>query len=860
MKKKYLLFSILFLGSLLVNSLSAITSPEKFLGFRIGEDRKLADYTKIEQYLKKLDEESARVQLIDLGPSTEKRSILMAVISNENNLKEIDRYIKIARDLRDPRKTSVEEARRLSKEGKVIVMITCNLHSTEIASSQMALEFAYNLANCDDQPEIKKILDDVILLLVPSINPDGTQMVCDWYKKNIGTPFEGGRMPWLYHKYAGHDNNRDWYMFNLAETRAVSKALYHDWLPQIHLDEHQMGSTGARLFVPPFMDPTIPQLLPLLWRSVGLIGANMAMNLEEQGKSGVVHGRSFTGWWIGACDDTSWLHNVVGLLSEAASVNVASPIYIDPIEVSRSYTQKRINFPNPWKGGWWRLRDIVDYELILSMSLLKTAAKYREEFLFNFYSMYRDCVQTITPGDAYAYIIPQDQADLPTALRMLEIMKMGGVEIHRASNKFTADRRVFSAGTYVVLANQPYKPYAMALFERQKYPDLRENEDMPPVPPYDNAGWTLPLQMGVETFRTEEPFKAELELLERIPALSVTPLSTQATHYILDPRLNRSFSLIFQLFKENIEVLRIAEEITIGDKKLPAGAFAVPVNERAAKVLNSFQQKYGIQALESKEPLPKSRYNLTPPRIALYQSYASSMDEGWTRFVLDDFDIPHTLVHNSDFKTKKPLNSRFDVILIPGNSQEMIRDGKPDPKSPWASFFTPLPSEYEGGIGKEGVDALKTFVADGGILVAMNDACSFAIQEFKAPVSDSLEKLGRNSFFCPTSILRINVNPSTPLGFGLPEKASAMFSDSLAFSTRVPSGDWNRSVVASYPEEDILLSGWLTGESYLSRKAAIVDLQYKKGHICLLGIPVQNRAQTHGTFKFLFNALVLPRS
>jgi hypothetical protein len=332
--------------------LAAQTPPDKFLGFQVGADKKLADYAQIKAYFEKLDAESPMLKVITIGETTLKKPMIMAAISTEANLAKLDRWKAIARKLRDPRLTPLDEAKALAKEGKAVILVTCSQHSTEIAASQMSMELAYNLVAGKASVDAKAVLADVILLLVPSANPDGTQMVVDWYKKYVGTKFEAGSMPWLYHYYAGHDNNRDWYMQNLPETRAVTQVLYHDWLPQIHMDQHQQGSTGARLFIPPMMDPPLPNIHPLVWRTQNLLGTSMAYDLQQAGKSGIVNGRSYTAWYIGAGDDTPWLHNVIGILSEAASVRLATPIFIEPSEIPKSYVDKMMDFVDPWPGGW----------------------------------------------------------------------------------------------------------------------------------------------------------------------------------------------------------------------------------------------------------------------------------------------------------------------------------------------------------------------------------------------------------------------------------------------------------------------------------------------------------------------------
>ncbi len=842
----------------------AQTAPDKFLGHGVGADRKLADYSQIKAYFEKLDQESPKLQLFTIGESTLKKPMIMAVITSEENMARLDGYRQIVRRLRDPRALPVDEAKKLAKEGKVFVLITCSLHATEIAASQMSMEFAYKLVTGDTPFDTAKVLQDVVVLLVPSPNPDGNQMVVDWYRKYVGTKYEGGSMPWLYHHYAGHDNNRDWFMFNLSETRAVTRVLYHDWLPQVHIDEHQMGSTGARLFVPPFMDPPVPNVQPLLWRGVNLCGASMSYDLQKNGFRGVVHGRSYTGWWIGACDDTSWLHNVVGLLSEMASARVATPVYIEPNEIPQSYYEKRMEFIDPWPGGWWRLRDLVDYELTLSLSLVKTAYLHKEDFLFNFYQMYKNSVEKVDKNQPFAFVIPAAQHDYPTALRMIDVLMLGGVEVHQAKADFIAGGKFYPTGSFVVKMAQPYKPYAWALLERQKYPDLRQYPGGPPTPPYDNAGWTLPLQMGVTCDQVDEPFEAPLEMIQKAPLPPVENPVTSSGYLVLDCRANAAYSAAFALLKEKAEVYRSKDKVKGQGFEAAAGSFIVKNTPDVQKSLPVLIDKYRIPVYELADAGAVPKSPLAFPRVALYQSWRGNMDEGWTRYVFDDLDVPYKTIHNDAFKGTKDkkvdLKSSFDVIVFADESADIIKTGKPSATSEFTRYFmSNYPPEYEGGIEKEGVEALKAFVEAGGILVTLNGASELALKDLDPPARNALERVERTRFFCPTSLLRIEVDNTVPIGYGMPVKAAAMFSDSLAINTRVPPAEWDRKVVASYPESDVLLSGWLLGEDMIARKAAVVDTQYKKGHIIMIGFVCQHRAQSHGTYKFLLNALLYPQ-
>ncbi|MBN1224686.1 MAG: hypothetical protein JXB23_15675, partial [Candidatus Aminicenantes bacterium] len=859
MKRRITTCGLLFLFAF-VSLLSAQTSPEEFLGHKVGEDRKLVDYDQILAYFKKLDEESNKIKVEEIGQTVLKKPIILAVITSEENMARLEEYRSINKKLRDAKNLTPDEAKKLARDGKVMVCFTCSQHATEIAASQMSLEFAYNLVTGKTPFDADKVLQDVIILLSPHINPDGHQMVTEWYRKYVGTKYEGGQMPYLYHHYAGHDNNRDWFMFNLPETRAVTKVLYLDWIPQIHIDEHQMGSTGARLFIPPFMNPPVPTVHPLVWRGVALCGTNMAYDLQKNGYSGVVYDRSFTGWWIGACDDTSWLHNSIGLLSEMASVNVASPIFVDPTELPTSYTEKRMQFPDPWPGGWWRLRDIVDYELVLSMSLVKTAQLHKDDFLFNFYKMCKESIENQPEGQPFAFVIPKIQRDYATMLRMLEILKLGGIEILRAEKDFIADGKTYPAGSFIVPMGQPYRAYAQALLEKQKYPDLRQYPGGPPVPPYDNAGWTLPLQMGVSCDQIDRPFKVEMAELEEIPYPGTSQPKEMTPYIALCPKTNASYAVAFALLKENAEIYRTEKPYHGENVHVCIGGFIIKNTPQVQKALPALLEKWHlqVQALDSKPDIPMS--SLKNPRIGLYQSWRSNMDEGWTRYVFDDMEIPFITLHNKDFKgtekKKVDLSAKCDVIVFADEDPDMIKLGKPGPNHPYAQYFRGLiiPPEYDGGIGKEGVEALKAFVEKGGILVTMNNACGLVIKEFDAPVANGLEKVDRSKFFCPTSLLKLKVDPTSPVGYGMPPEAAGIFSRSLGLTTWIPSGEWDRTVVASYPKEDILMSGWLLGEEYIARKAAVVDLKYKEGRIILIGFKCQHRAQSHGTYKFLLNS------
>ncbi|HSM52213.1 MAG TPA: M14 metallopeptidase family protein, partial [Thermoanaerobaculia bacterium] len=475
---------------------AAIPTPSEFLGFEVGADRTLADYRQIAAYLRALAAASDRVEVESIGKSTLGEEILLAVISSPANLANRGRLQEIARRIADPRGLAPAEEEALLAEGRVFLLVTCNIHATEIAASQMAMEWAHALATATDE-RTRRWLDDVVLLLAPSINPDGQIMETEWYRARLGTPQEGGRMPWLYHPYVGHDNNRDWFMLTQQETRAVSRAVYHDWLPQVWLDQHQMGATGPRMFVPPFAEPASPAIHPLVWRDVNLIGANMSFRLEQAGKSGVIYGYAFDAYWPGGTKNTAWWKNISGLLTEVASARLASPVRIEPSELSgggKGLVEygPQTNFPHPWPGGEWRLRDIMDYERIASDAILETCSERRRDLLANALARARAAIASFAPEDAWR--LPATQRDPAAAAALAALLDEHGVELRAAAD----------GAVYVPLA-QPYGRFVDEMLSAQRFPEVKLVPGREIVRPYDVAAWTLPLMMGVAVERAALP-------------------------------------------------------------------------------------------------------------------------------------------------------------------------------------------------------------------------------------------------------------------------------------------------------------------------------------------------------------------
>lgn len=829
------LLSLLLLVDSSALAQTALRSPSDFLGINIGADRTLADYRQMVSYFRALDAASPRVEVTSLGKTTLGEEMIMLIISSEENIRNKERLREISAKLADPRGRSASEIEQLVREGKTVALMTCNIHSTEIASSQMSMEWAYALASATDA-ETKRRLDNAVVLLVPSLNPDGQIMETEWYRKHVGTKYEGGRMPWLYHHYVGHDNNRDWFMLTQKETRALSRMLYHEWFPQIFIDQHQMGADGPRMFIPPFADPLDTDVHPLIWREINLIGTNMAYRLEQQEKAGVIYGYSYDAYWIGGTRNTGWWKNITGLLLETASARMASPIYVEPTDLRGGRKglieyKATINHPNPWKGGWWRMRDIMDYQRIASDAMLEVAADRREDLLRDLVVRARSAIAT----EPESYVIPAAQRDFPTAKRLAELMADHGVEVFQAQN-----------GDYWIPLTQPFSRFVREMLEPQRYPEIRLMEGKEILRPYDVAAWSLPLMMGVTVERREAlPGDDVRRVVPPILETSAreTSRSLTAAYYSVD--------------------LTSPEAAKVINRGLRSGSVSVVMD--GGKAPRFILDRAG--AAGAKELVASTRVTLQEasaagtrirtPRVATYKPWAASMDEGWTRFVLEQYGFEPKTLDNKTVRAGK-LNQTLDVIVLPSVNKETIKTGRnaAGDDQP-ASYFQELPPEYQGGLGDEGAAALKNFVESGGTLIALGAANDYVLENFRLPVRNALSGVKSSEFRVPGSILRVNVHRHHPITATLPETMSIFLNSAMAFQTSIPGSEVSRWVLASYPEDeqDILLSGWIEGAERLERKAAAVALEHGKGKIVLLGFRPQNRAQTHATFPFVFNSI-----
>ncbi len=843
--------------------MSEVISPEAFFGFQLGSDRKIARWDKIVEYFNKLQDQSDKIKVIDMGPSTEGNTFLLCIISSAENLKNLDEVRAVNNKLADPGDLSEEEVAKLIGSGKAVICQSMSLHATEIGGTQMAPELAHDLLTKDDE-ETKRILDNVIFLMVPCFNPDGQIMVTDWYNKYLATEYEGTSLPWLYHKYVGHDNNRDAFQTNMVESQYMAKIMFQDWTPQHYVDHHHMGSYGARLYVPPYAEPIHPHADPLIWREHSWFGAHMAYRLEEEGKTGIINGAQFLAWGHLGFHWITIYHNIAGTLTESASATLATPLFIHPgqLKGDRRGTlpeyDAQTNFPNPWPGGWWRLRDIVEQQKISAWASLDMAARNRETVLRNAYLKATRQTERGEFGNPAAYVIPCEQVDQVTAAKLVDKLLVQGIKVQVAGDDFEADSIVYPAGSFVVDCAQPKSGLIKTLLGRTLYPDTAwtRARDGSPLRPQDTATDTMFEFMDVRVDPVDTFEDGSLEMIQETiwPEGSVEGASEVG--YALDCNYNDSFIAANRLLKAGVEVSRTSYSVESGDLFLPPGTFIV--GKAQASSLEMLAKELHLVFYPLEEEVTDT-VALKPPRIGMYQRYwGGNMDEGWTRFVLEQFEFPYTTLMDEEIK-RGDLKKKYDTIILPNDPPEVItgKDIEAYYEKRYGGMMTMpnYPPEYRSGIGDEGVEALKKFVEEGGTLICFDGACELAIKELKLKLKNVLDEVPSKEFFCPGSTLHAIVDPTHHAAFGMPEDSLIFFWNSRAFEI-VPSGDNEKyEVVASYPETDILESGWLIGEEKLKRKAAMVVANHGEGKVVLIGFRPQHRAQTHGTYKLVFNSL-----
>ena len=848
-----------------------LPSPESVLGFKVGADFKLATWDESLAYFRKLDAGSDRMTLVEVGRTSNGQPWYFALVSSPANLANIDRLRQISQRLAHPEGLKDEEARALAREGRAFVHIDGGLHASEVAGAQHTIQLAYDLLSRADDPAIAPILNNVVFMLWPSINPDGQNIVAQWYRSNVGTPYEVSPLIELYQKYIGHDNNRDAYMLNMLESREVARVWRH-WEPQIIYVQHQSSPFPTRIWLPPFAEPIATHVPPLMSRTVNMIGMGIARSLEERGQVGATHmGTGFDAWYPGYIDYMPMLQNINAFWTETALYRYATPHFYTISDFPPAYRALRPEslYPSPWAGGWWRLRDAVDYMLTASMSVLDFASKYKEELLYNRYQAGRDQIRKYEKTAPYAYLIGQQQRDPVAPVELLKRLAFNGVSVHQLTTPAALGGTTWPAGTWVIPMNQPFAALARQLFDVQVYPDLREFPEGPPEQPYDAAGWTLSHQMDVRVAEARAPltpeFKAAMKPLgatvspatatvngdpspfDSVPgtgfdtnpvAAAIRPPAGKATGtgsaLAVDAGQLNAFRAVNEAWKAGGTVRFDADNRSATD---PSGSGRYIITGIPAAAADRLVATLALRATR----VTPGGSALHRPRLALYQPWTASMDAGWTQWLLENYGFEFATLRNADAQAGS-LRRQYDVILIADESTRTLLDGLQKGS---------VPPQYEGGLGALGVRALDQFVRDGGTLVCLNRSTAFAIAQLHLPVKNVTDGLKRQEFFASGSILQVLTTPSQVMA-GMPSRAAVFFDGSPAFSTL---DGFKGEVLARYQGEGSpLLSGYLLGEKFLHGQAAALDVRHGNGHVVLIGFRPQWRGQPFGTFRVLFNA------
>jgi hypothetical protein len=803
--------ALVLLAALAARTFAAVPTPESVLGHKPGDDFYLATYDDALDYFKKVAASSNRIKLVNVGKSTQGRDWYIAFISNPENLAQLDHYKDMSRRLAVARGLDDATARRMAHDIKPIIHIDGGLHADEVANHQHTIQLGYDLV-AREEPIYQAIRKKLIVELWFSINPDGQNIVANWYRQNLGTEYEVSPLPVLYQEYVGHDNNRDGYMLNMLETREITKATIESE-PLVFYTHHQSAPFPGRIFLPPFADPISSNMHPLMIRWLNLIGATIAQYLDDHNLPGSMHQESFDVWYPGYIDNVGNFRHTVSFFTETALYRYATPHFytVNDFPQQRQTLESEPLYASPWKGGWWRLSDACKYMYGASMAVLDLATRYHEQMQYNKYRAARDTIEKFEKEPPYAYIIPREQHDAPTAAVLIEKLMLQGIEVHQSSKP----------DAWVILMNQPFAGLVKELFEPQKYPALSQR-------PYDVTGWTLPYQMDVEAEAVTTPLTPEfVKGLEKIASLKGFTSNGFAAPF--NHNANASFRAVNQILESKGSVAFAGEEISVSNLD----------KSRLDSILAENHLKMTGKPVEAGKAVKVAR-------TALYRSFQANIDEGWTRWILEQFDFPFSSVYNADIRGSH-LHDRFDVIIFPDSNSRAILEGhRPGT----------IPERYAGGIGQEGVDELRDFVSEGGTLIAFNNASMFAVDQFGLPVTNALAGLNANQFFCSGCLLKVHIEDGkNALTEGLSENPIVMFERSPAFDTKP---DFKGTVLARYARErSPLESGYLAGPERLEGKAAALDVDYGKGHILLLGFRPQWRGQSHGAYKFFFNALYL---
>ena len=889
--------SALVLASLVSSPAAAaqLPRPEAVFGFKPGADNRLATYDQTIAYLRKLAVASRSLRLVEAGTTTGGRTIYFALISSPANLARLDRYREISQRLAHPQGLTDAAARRLAREARAMVHLDGGCHASEVAGPQMVPQLAYDLLARAQQQPFRDILDKVIVMLWPTMNPDGQQLVGEWQAGNLGTPYEQAPLPRLSQEYVGHDTNRDAYMLNMVESRVVEH-VWRQWEPHIIYVFHQAAPFPTRIWLPPFSEPVGLHAPAVMSREVNMIGMAIAKGLDERGQPGATHmGTSFDAWYPGYVDYAPIFKNIPAFWTETAG-NGARPRLYTMEDFPPAFLDLRPQslYASPWPPGWWRLADAVAYNETAAIATLEYAAKYKDSLLYNRYQAGRDQIARGRKDPPFAYLVPQDQRDPVAAVEMLRRLAFGGVRVSQLSSAAVIDGVSYPAGTWVVPTDQEFAALARELLDIQRYPDLRLYPGGPPLRPYDAAGWTLPLQMGVRTVPVVTPLddetRAKLTLLGPAPgrpgkhvpyrhtdspdaapfdsvpgigfdssgsAAAVVPpkgrLTGDGPALAVDPAQNNAYRAVNRAWALGATV-HLAPDAARGARYLITNLSPSAQSDLVASLALSAERKAAATGAA-----------LRKPRVGIFPPWTPSMDEGWTRWLLEQYGFQPVVLHPEDFKL--PLGDRVDVLLLADDARVPVegapaaaagRGGMPAAQGRGGGADRVVRPEHAYALTPADLQGLERFVREGGTLVCFNSAWRFAVQQLKLPVKNVVEGMRPEEFFLRGSIVEVATDPTHPVMAGMPEKAAVFVDGSPVFETL---DGFEGRVLAKYQDSGSpLLSGFLIGEKHLLGKAAALDVALGKGHVVLVGFRPAWRDQSFGTFRIVFNAAMYIRS
>ena len=868
MKKKSVILLLILQASLF--AVSQIQAPKDYFGFEPGSDRELFSYEELIGYLQKLDDASGMVKMLEIGTSPMGKPMYACFVSSEENINNLDRLKEINRELAlDPDLTDKEQ-QNLVNEGKVFFLATLSMHSNEVGPSQSAPVITYELITNSALNNQNSALNEVVYMFVPCHNPDGMDMIVDNYKKYKGTKYEGSALPGVYHKYVGHDNNRDFITLSQSDTKAISAVIDTGWFPQVMIEKHQMGSGGVRYFVPPPHDPIAENVDADVWNWISVFGTAMMKDMTEQGQTGIAQQYLFDDYWPGSTETCIW-KNVIGMLTEGASVNIATPVYIEPNELvvggkGLSDYEKSINMPAPWPGGWWKLGDLVAYEKSSTYSIINTAAKHKEEILTFRNDMCRKEVKKGMTEAPYYYLIPKNQYDPGEMVRLVKLLMEHGVQVYETGDRVKMGDQEAMPGDVVIPLAQPYRAFIKEVMEKQVYPVRHYTPGGEIMKPYDITSWSLPLHNGVDVKEIDQ-FNPELNKnLKKIEGEYDLKqgLKTEFWGLALPVERNESFKAAFFARSLGLPVDRLTEPVTYNGKTINTGSFIV----YGLSKKGDLDCLYGIMDadpvfLDSKPSYTSEK--LTIPRIALVETNMHDIDAGWTRFLFDTYYIPYKVVKPGDFE-KTDFKASYDVVIFPWNDKDILMTGKYKGEEN-TYYISRYPPEFTKGIGEKGYDNLMQFLDDGGLIISWGESTDLftgilkikrsetETEEFQLPYNNIARQLV--GLDVPGSFVRVQLKDGHPITLGMPDETGVFYRSDPVFVTSQPNFDCDRRVIGFFPEKDILLSGYAEKEELIGEKPGLIWLRKGKGQLVLFAFDPIFRASTAADYKLLFNALLL---